>query len=167
MGLGCMGYFCIPTIYPIQWPNEIHLFIKIYLSSSSRKGPLFFVVWDIDGETYTQREDSFPYLLPGARGCQSLHPLASSSETTWSAACPTLDCDSLYSVQIWPRGSHHVVSFGYTPVVLECPDRAALFTNHNVTACHSTPGHLERTENPWHMLYNITFNVLRAYLLRK
>ena len=30
---------------------------------------------------------------------------------------------------------------GYTPVVLECPDRAAIFTNHNVTACHSTRGH--------------------------
>ena len=30
----------------------------------------------------SQREDFFfPYLLPGARGCQRLHPLASSSET--------------------------------------------------------------------------------------
>ena len=42
----------------------------------------------------------------------------------------------------------------YTPVVPECPDRAVLFTNHNVTAWQSTRGHLERTENPWHMLYN-------------
>ena len=29
----------------------------------------------------------------------------------WSAACPTLGCDSLHSVQIWPRVSHHLVSF--------------------------------------------------------
>ena len=30
---------------------------------------------------------------------------------------------------------------GYTPVVPECPDRAVLFTNHNMTACQSTRGH--------------------------
>ena len=33
-------------------------------------------------KTYTQRDDFFfPYLLPGARRCQRLHPLASLSET--------------------------------------------------------------------------------------
>ena len=48
-------------------------------------GPLFVACWEIDGETYTQREDFFfPYLLPGARGCQRLHPLASSTETPLS-----------------------------------------------------------------------------------
>ena len=47
------------------------------------------LVWEIDGETYTQREDFFPYLLPGARCCQRLHPLASSSET------PLIGCVSL------------------------------------------------------------------------
>ena len=46
------------------------------------KGRQFDVSWEIDGETYTQWEDFFPYLLPGTWGCQSLHPLASSSETT-------------------------------------------------------------------------------------
>ena len=30
---------------------------------------------------------------------------------------------------------------GYTPVRPECPDRAVLFTNHNVTACQRTRGH--------------------------
>ena len=44
---------------------------------------------------------------------------------------------------------------GYTPVRPECPDRAVLFTNHNVIACQSIWGHEERTENPWQMLYNI------------
>ena len=39
---------------------------------------------------------------------------------------------------------------GYTPVVPECPDHAC----HNVTACQSTRGYQERTENPCHMLYN-------------
>ena len=53
-------------------------------------------------ERYTQREDFFfPYFLPGARGCQRLHPLASSSgtpligcvsraRTRFSALCPNL-----------------------------------------------------------------------------
>ena len=31
---------------------------------------------------------------------------------------------------------------------------ALLFTNQNTTACQSTRGHLEGTENPCHMLYN-------------
>ena len=43
----------------------------------------------------------------------------------------------------------------YTPVVPDFPDRAVVFTNHRVTACQSTRGHLESTENPRHMLYNI------------
>ena len=42
------------------------------------------------GEIYTKRENFFfPYLLPGASGCQRLHPLASSSET------PQVSCVSL------------------------------------------------------------------------
>ena len=51
---------------------------------------------EMDGETYTQREDFFfPYLLPGARECQCLYPLASSSET------PLINCVSL----AWQRFS--------------------------------------------------------------
>ena len=46
------------------------------------------------GETYTLREDFFfPYLLPGAWGCQHLHPLASSSEM------PLIGCVSLARLQ--------------------------------------------------------------------
>ena len=41
------------------------------------------------GEAYTQREDFFPYHLPGARMCQCFHPPASSSET------PPISCVSL------------------------------------------------------------------------
>ena len=52
-------------------------------------------MWEMGGETYTKREDFFfPYLLPGARGCQRLHPLASSSET------PLLGCVSLARQQL-------------------------------------------------------------------
>ena len=57
------------------------LYKNISLTLYSRKGWCFCSAWEMGGEIYTQREDFFPYLLPGARGCQCLHPLASSSET--------------------------------------------------------------------------------------
>ena len=71
-----------------------HFFIKMYL-------PSFVVSWEIDGETYNQRDDFFPYILPGPRVCQRLHPVASSSETpligcvsharsAFSTHCPNL-----------------------------------------------------------------------------
>ena len=39
------------------------------------------------GRDIYQRDDFFPYLLPGARGCQRLHSLARSSETTSDRLC--------------------------------------------------------------------------------
>ena len=61
-----------------------HFFIKIYISFYSRKGP---TVWcylrDRRRNIYSDRGLLLiPYLIPGARGCQRLHPLASLSETT-------------------------------------------------------------------------------------
>ena len=119
-----------------------HFFIKVYLSHFILKRVDISVVCERWVERHTQREDFFfPYLLPGARGCQCLHPLASSSETIWSTACPLFDCNSCTLSK-----SDRMVLItwslsGYTPVVPECPDCAALFTNHNMTACHSTRGH--------------------------
>ena len=49
---------------------------------------------------------------------------------------------------------------GYTSVRPECPDVIFQFTNQNVTACQSIWGHLERSENPCHKLYNTTFYTL-------
>ena len=57
------------------------LYKNISLILFLKRGPLFVVSWEKDGETYTLREDFFPYLLPGARECQRLLPLASLSET--------------------------------------------------------------------------------------
>ena len=104
-------------------------FTKIYLSFCSRKEPTVFISWEIDGETYSQRGDLFfPYLLPVARGCQRLHPLASSSET------PVIGCMSHRSTMILCTlsKSDRVVLItrspsGYTPVVPECSDRAAVY----------------------------------------
>ena len=71
--------------------ERTHFFIEnISLTLYSRKGWCFCDMWEMGGETYTQREDFFfPYLLPGVRGRQRLHPLASSSET------PLIGCVSL------------------------------------------------------------------------
>ena len=68
--------------------ERTHFFIKnISLTLYSQKGWCFCGVWEIGGETYTQREDFFfQYLVPGAKGC---HLLASSSET------PLIGCVSL------------------------------------------------------------------------
>ena len=125
--------------------ERTHFFIKIYLSFYSQKGPIvccWFGRWM--ERLYTQREDFFPYLLLGARGCQHLHSLASSSETTSNASnrlCVPHSTDSLplsksdcVDLIVWSPS-------GYTPVVPECPDYVVLFTNHNVTACQSTWGH--------------------------
>ena len=75
------------------------LYKNISLTFYSQKGWCFCDVWEMGGETYTKREDFFfPYLLPGARRCQRLHPLASSSligcmslaRLWFSALCPNL-----------------------------------------------------------------------------
>ena len=64
-----------------------------------------------------------PYLLLGAKGCQHLHPLAPyhlRGLTLWSAACPSLNSDSLYS-----KSDHVVITWspsGYTPVWPDCPE---------------------------------------------
>ena len=119
------------------------------------KGPLLVVSWETDGETYTQREDFFPYLLPGARRCQCLHPLVSSSETPligcvsharlrFSALCQNLttllSCGPLPVTPLFDLSALRAVIF--------------LFSNQNLTACQSTWGYKEQTENPCHMLYN-------------
>ena len=53
--------------------------------------------------------------------------------------------------------SYHMVSFQLHTCLTSLPRRTAipLFTNHNMTACQSTWGHQERTQNPCQQsLYN-------------
>ena len=93
--------------------ERTHFFIKnIPLALYSRKGWCFCGVWEMCGETYTQRVDFFfPYLLPGASGVHSLVILCILSKSdsvvlvTWSPsgyilfvpACSVYkpQCDSL------------------------------------------------------------------------
>ena len=70
--------------------DRTHFFIKIYLSHVILERVDVSMVCERWVETYTQRGDFFfPYLLPGARGCRRLRPLASSLET------PLIGCVSL------------------------------------------------------------------------
>ena len=119
------------------------------------------VLWYVrDGwrDIYAQREDFFfPSLLPGARGCQPLHPPCKLVRD----ASDRLRVPRSTAILCTLSKSDHVVLItwspsGYTPVVPDSSDRAViyLFTNENVTACQSIRGHSERTENPCHMLYN-------------
>ena len=89
------------------------LYKNISYTLYSRKGWCFCGVWEMDGETYILRERASSshtfYREPG--GANAFTPLQARQRRLWSTACPSLDCDSLHSVQIWPRGSHHVFFF--------------------------------------------------------
>ena len=90
------------------------------------------------------------YILPGARGCQRLHPLASpivrdNTNASDRLRIPgsTLDSDWTDCLNLAAWFSYHVVSFQLYACSSGLPRRTAclLFTNHNVTACQSTRGH--------------------------
>ena len=147
----------------LQWTNETHFFIKIYLIHFIlERGPHFVVSlrerWrDIYLEVGLLLT---PYLLPGARGCQRLHPLAIRIvRDDLTPLIGLLNCQFwLDYLKISPRGSHITWSpSGYIPAQPAYPRRTAipLFTNHNVTACQSSQGHQEQTQNPCQQsLYN-------------
>ena len=101
--------------------NETLSFIKTYLSFYSLKGPQL-VVWEIDGETYTQREDFFfPYLLLGAKGCQRLHPLQARQRRPDRLRVPR-STTILCTLSKFDRVVITWSPSGYTPVRPECPD---------------------------------------------
>ena len=102
------------------------LYKNISLTLYSQKGWCFCGVWEMDGETYTQREDFFSYLLPGARGCQCLYPLAS-WDTSDQLHVPRLTA-ILYTLSKSDRMVLIMWSPScYTPVWLECPDALSSF----------------------------------------
>ena len=146
------------------------LYKDISLALYFRRGWCFRGVCEMDGVTYTQREDLFFLsLLPGARGCQRLHPIASSSETLLIGCVFLARFNSQNSVKIWPRGFHHVTPFRLHTCSTWVPWLAVifLFTNQNLTGYQSTRDHSERNENPCHMLYNISgFVLLKRWPLR-
>ena len=125
--------------------ERTHFFIKIYLSPFILKRVDVSVVCERCVERHIVRErTSCSHIFfqePGdANACT---PLQASQRRLWLAACPSLDCDSLHSVQIWPCGSHYVIPFRLRTCSTWVPWRAIvfLFTNQNVTSYQSTRGH--------------------------
>ena len=146
--------------------ERTHFLIKnISLTLYSRKGWCFCSVWEMGGETNTQIEDSlFPYLLPGARACQCLHPLASSSEP------PLIGCVSLVRLRFsalclnltaWfsSRGLLPVTHLLYPTalIVLSC----LLITTWQLVKAHV----VTRNEPKIHVICYITIVVLLILVL--
>ena len=114
--------------------NETHFFIKnISLSFYSRKGTQF-VVSLRDGwrDIYSERGLLLaPYLLPGARGCQRLHPLASRivrdvrDASDW-LRIPESTLDSDWTLNLTEWFSYHVVSFRLHTCSTGLPRRTAI-----------------------------------------
>ena len=136
--------------------ERTHFFIKIFLPTLLSKGLMF--LWCVrDGwrDIYLERGLLLPITSSRSQGVQTLAPPCKLvRDASGRQRVPRS------SAILWTLSkSDHVVLIswspsGYTPVRPECPDRTVLFSNHNVTACQSTRGHQERTENPLHMLYN-------------
>ena len=93
--------------------------------------------WDMDRETYTQRG-----LLPiSSFRSQGVPTLAPPCKLVRDAS-GQLRFPRSTAILCTLSKSHRVVLItwspsGYTPVEPECPDRAVLFTNQNVTACQA------------------------------
>ena len=114
-------------IHEIQWTNETLFNIKYISHFILERSPQFVVNWKIDGETYTQREVFFPYLLSKARWWfQRLHPLANRVVREVKDASARL-CVPRLTLDILPlsKSDRMVITWspsGYTPVGLEYPD---------------------------------------------
>ena len=140
-------------IYEIQLTNETHFFIKIYLPHFILERGTQFVVSLRDRwrDIYSERRLLLAaYLLPGARGCQQLNPLAScifrdDTNASDHLRIPdsTLDSDWSDGLNLTAWFSYYVVSFRLHTCSTGLPRRTAilLFTNYNVTAGQSTRGH--------------------------
>ena len=123
--------------------ERIHFFIKIYLSHLFSKGLMF--LWCLkDGwrDIYSEKRLLLSIFSSLSKGLPTLAPpcklVRDASDRLRVLRSIAILCTLSQSDRVvlitWSLS-------GYTPVVPECPDRAALFTNHSVTACQSTRGH--------------------------
>ena len=147
--------------------NETHFFIKIYLSHFILERRTQFVVSLRDRwrNIYSERGLLLvPYLPPGASGCQHLHPLAScivrdNSNTSDWLCIPGLTLDSDWTDCLNLTAGSHIMWLHTCSTGLPWRTAIPLFTNHNMTACQSTCGHQEWTQNPCpQLLYNKYIN---------
>ena len=125
--------------------ERTNFFINIYLSHFILERVDVSVVCErrVERHILRERTSSSHIFFQEPGGANAYNPLQACQRRLWSAACPTLDCDSLHSVKIWPRGSHHVIPFRLHTCLTWVPWRAVifLFTNQNMAAYHSTRSH--------------------------
>ena len=128
----------------LQCTNETFLYKKYIFYFILERGTQFVVRWrDRWRDIYSERGLLAPYLLPGARGCQRLHPLESRIERdiSYRLRIPgsTLDSDWADSVNLTTWSSYHVISFRLHTWSTSLLRHSAisLFTKHNVTACQT------------------------------
>ena len=128
------------------------IYENISLILFSKRGPLFVVsLRDRWRDIFSERGLLLVlYLLPGTRGCQCLHSLASRivrdvGDASDRLPIPGSTLDSLtglcLNLTAWL--SYNVVSFWLHTCLTSLPRRTAipLFTNHNMAACQNTWGH--------------------------
>ena len=133
------------VVYPrfTQFNERTKHFIKIYLSHFILKRIDVSLVRERWVERHILRER---ILLPiSSSGSQEVPTLAPPCKLVWHASGRLRVPHSL-AILCTQSKSDHVVLItwspsGYPPVPPECPDRAALFTIHNVTACQCPWGH--------------------------
>ena len=97
--------------------------------------------------------EGVPMLAPTCKPYRQRH-----LRCLWLAAYPWIDSRfSGLCLNLIPWFAYHVASFRLHTCSTGLSGCTAipLFTNHNVTACQSTRGHLEWTKNLCHMLYYI------------
>ena len=115
-------------------------------------------------ERHMLREEtsSCPISSSWSQGVPTLAPPCKAYCHRWPNASdwlriPRLTLDSDWTLNLTAWFSYHLVSFRLHTCSTDLPWRTAfpLFTNHNVTACQSTLGHQEWTQNPCQQsLYN-------------
>ena len=157
-------------IYEIQLTKRNTLLYKsISLSFYSRKGhnSLLYSLRDRWRDIYSERGFLLaPISSSWSQGVPTLAPplisriVRDNSNASDRLRIPgsTLDSNWTACLNLTAWFSYHVVSFRLHTCSTGLPRRSAipLFTNHNVTACQSTLGHQERTQNPCQQsLYSI------------
>ena len=133
------------------------LYKNISLILFSKMSHSFLLLWEIDGATCTQREDFYsPYRLPGARERQCLHPTLQARQRRPDRlrvlrSTPILCLCRNLTARFSSCGLLPVTHLLYLSALMYC--HIPVFSSLRDSLSKHT-GHLERTENSCHMLYN-------------
>ena len=169
-----MCYCCILNQAWLTKFNERtkHFFIKVYLILFSKGAHCLLLVWEVDGETYTQRGDFFLthsfFREPGsANACtpslapyRQKRPNASDRLRVFRSTpilC-TLSKSACVVLITWSPS-------GYTPVGLDCPETLSclLITTRQLVEAHR----VTRNEPKIHVIYYITLFYAKAIILEE